>query len=833
MFSLHRLNSIRSLHKAQHFEKLLNSANDNSVRQIWVSAGHVFVSWHGGRRLTSFDTVPVQRSFVPQEGRKTDVCSESGCLDLQRQETDVIELSFKKKNPTELYITFANGQIEVWEYRTVEGSDTPSWTSRGGFRLWSGDHGRRVCSAFLHEEQNCLYWCEKRAVDVSNGNLVADSDNGVQFMYFVSKKSLPLSHETVSSHTVGSTFTFLEHCPPCQLYSTKDGVMVWPEQPCPVGLYFMWHQTKNMLQVCSLDTGCVTAHMRVMSSGIAFADAVRSSVSVWAQNSQPRNNGLVTVIKDSFQDQLLLILESGDVMSLSNKGSLQHKCHIAQWAAVFSSIVPSDCEWFMYTFVIGCVVPDGRVLLFHSETGSLVQEIQQFSEPDYEGSTFLWVGSGQLPSVGLWSTTHGMWELCMSVTDTASMRAVLNPVEHVHLMTGLSQTSSAARLTLEEAVKYYRDRTAHGENIDIESLMKNTMLQSPALLVALLHSHSRQVSDHIERDHLAQLMSFHYSSGPMTKIQETLHPLLNQFWDLETKWRSLITADGTTEQERQERAIQSEVRMLLKSEENISPTNLAQLELLALKFPTQFVRTLLHDLHVTDASETTQLKNDQMNLWPTVLSTDRTSSNMPVFELVCRLLYREQPSQLLAFVHKATHVKDDIIGPSALSRSSSLYDRAFHCLHVPESSCTNMDTVLAYCELLASTTNNDAALEALRLLLRFNRLKEAVSLVSKNADESKQHSALFHTLLVNILESDTFQCVDQSIWDLVPKTFGADQLLSLLQEHLPSRRRRKGKSMRLHVLCSSPNDTSLSVLKGVLLSTILEHDEAKEKLCEQ
>ncbi|XP_066279672.1 uncharacterized protein [Branchiostoma lanceolatum] len=828
MFSLHRLNSARSLHDNQRFEKLLSSTDDNAVRQIWVSPGHVFVSWHGGHRLTAFDTVPVHRPFVPQEGRET------GCLDLRRQDTEVVALCFKKKNPTELYIAFANGQIEVWAYLREEGADAPGWTSSGGFRLWNGDHGRRVRSVFLHEEQNCLYWCEKRAAtDVSSSplsNLAADSDNGTHFVHCVSKIGLPLSHETVSSHTVGSTFTFLEHCPPCQLYPTQDGVVVWPEQLCPAGLYFMWHQNKNILQTCSLDRGCVTANMRVVSNGVSFADAVKSSVSVWAQNGQSRNNGVVTIIKDSLQDQLLLILQNGDVKSLSKKGSLQHKCHIVQWAAVFNSVVPSDCQWFVYTFVIGCVAPDGRVFLFHTETGTLVQGIQQFSEPDFEGSTFLWVGSGQLPSVGFWSVRHGVWELCMSGTDTAIVRPVLNPGEHVRLMTGLNQTSCAAQLTLEEAVKYYKDRSIHGENIDVESLMKNTRLQSPALLVALLHSHSRQASDQIEREHLAQLSNFYHGSGPMTRIQESLHPLLNQFWNLETKWRSLVEAHGRTEQEKQERTIQSELRMLLKSEENISPASMAQLEVLALKFPREFVRTILHDLQVTDVSETSHLKTDQTTLWPTVLSTERTSCNMPVFELICRLLYKEQPSQLLAFVQKATYVKDDIKGSSALSRSSSLYDRALCCLHVPENSCTNMGIVLAYCELITSTSNKDAALEALRLLLRFNRLKEAVSLVSRNSDESKQHSALFHTLLTNILESDSLQCVDQSIWDLVPKKFGADQLLSLLREHLPARRRNSGKGVRLRVLCSSPNDTSLSVLKGVLLSTSLEHDDTKEKL---
>ncbi|XP_078594063.1 uncharacterized protein LOC144871922 [Branchiostoma floridae x Branchiostoma japonicum] len=831
MFSLRRLSSTRSLPNKQHFEKLLDSA-DNSVRKILVSPGHIFVSWQDGHRLTSFDTVPVQRhSFDQQEARKTDDSSEVGCLDLQRQETEVISLCFKKKNPTELYIAFANGEVEVWAYLTQEGSTTPNWTSRGGFGLWNGDNnGRRVCSLLLHEEQNCLYWCEKRATDVSSSPNLNSDNNGTRYVHCVSKKGLPLSHETVSSHTVGSTFTFLEHCPPCQLYPTQDGVVVWPEQLCPAGLYFTWHQTKNTLRTCSLDKGCVTAHTKVVSNGVSFADAVKSSVSAWAQNSQLRNNGVVAIVGDSFQDQLLLVLESGDVKLLSNRGSLQHKCHIAQWADVFNSVVPSECDWFVYTFVIGCVLPDGKVFLFHAETGTLVQEIQQFSEPDSEGGASLCVGSGQLPSVGFWSAKHGIWELCLSVTDTPGTRAVLNTGEHVRLMTGLSQTSSAARLTLEEAVKYYKDRTIHGENIDVESLMKNTMLQSPALLVALLHSHSRQASEQIEREHLEQLMTLYHSSGPMTRMQESLHPLLNQFWDLETKWKSLIEARGSTEQEIQEQTIQTELRLLLKSEESISPTSMAQLELLALKFPTEFVRTLLNDLQVTHLSETSHLLTDQTTLWPTVLCTERTSHNMPVFELICRLLYKEQPSQLLAFIQKASYVKDDIKGPSALSRSSSLYDRALHCLHVPENICTNTDTVLAYCELLANASNKDAALEALTLLLRFNRLEEAVSLVAKNSDESKQHSALFHTLLVNIVESGTLQCADQSVWDLVPKKLGADQLLSLLQEHSPKRRGKNGKGTRSQVLCESPSDTSLSVLKGVLLRTILEHGDAKEKL---
>ncbi|XP_069128028.1 BLOC-2 complex member HPS6-like isoform X2 [Argopecten irradians] len=219
-FSSRPLSTNLPICRWQLYEDLVCDAKSGPVERVWLSPGHVFITFNGGSHMYTFDTKPTNKTHEEKRG----------CLDLIDLDHPVLDVLVSSTNYSIVHVVLRNGHIQCWKFR----SDL-TWMLVKRFDLCSVNRSE-VTSICLHSSQETLYWCERRPdiTDVAN--------------YSIYKRHINIDEEKLRDHTV--TQLILHNCPSASLYPVPFGVaIVIKLKPPLVSMVISWLPVANKVMI--------------------------------------------------------------------------------------------------------------------------------------------------------------------------------------------------------------------------------------------------------------------------------------------------------------------------------------------------------------------------------------------------------------------------------------------------------------------------------------------------------------------------------------------------------------------------------------------------------
>ncbi|XP_022104076.1 uncharacterized protein LOC110986488 [Acanthaster planci] len=670
-----------------------------------------------------------------------------------------------------------------------------------------------LCSVTIDESRGRVIWVETQ----SRGN-----QDGCH--YSVCTRTI-MFETTDVKYCVGPVLTLLQNCPKCDLYCSPFAVTIWPSEPCPKGLYFTWHSDSHLLRN-QLDTH-VLGQGRCLSEDRAgtvvdFKSAASKLRHIWAQKaSQPE---LQVIAKTSHVSTgvLFLICSNGCVHTLNGAEESLNALKLPA-----SINVADSTDWFAYRFVLGAVFKDNMFRVVSNTTGVLLQELDLSTV--FSGMNFrFWTIMGMIPRTGIWSS-KGIWVLQMD--NIESVVSAMGPTEAAATLHSFNQDRLAGRTALQGAYEAYSgQRIGEGAGKGVAGPQHG--FQNPGLMVSVLQGaeagHKPQASQALQSlyERREECME------PDTRLNATTQPLLQQYWALHQE--KLGIWDKKSNEAQRPFTVQEVVCRLVDSSSPLS-VNLKKSEMnfLCLNAPVATLVTLLDALNLGTLDENGHinfqtLPLDEEELDPSLppvsfgVQAPESESGLPLFEIICTLMFKECPTQLVEFVHLCQQARDKVMDASAFSRKRSavqLYDVALGSLPGPDHSRNQEGAVLATAKLLQLSLTSHGALNALKLLLKYKLWSEAIGLVQENADNTQRHSELYHVLLMAILQNrEIVPEYYERLWACLPQKISSLEFLKLLTTH------HQPSNPRIHlcqqVLCRPQDDLQIGMVRDQLIKLL-------------
>ncbi|XP_038065876.1 uncharacterized protein LOC119735970 [Patiria miniata] len=806
MFSIVALQSVLPLEKEKDVDDLFNSDTAaGQVHSLWGSTGHLFVSLNEGLALKAFDTAPVDQKV--QKGKRA--------LAVHQTASEIIEVCALKKKNAPVYIAHRNGTLKAWSY-----SDSGGWVHLGNISLCVKQQAE-LHTVTIDEGRGRVIWVE--------GQLRSNQDG---CHYSICTRTMTFESTDVK-HSVGPALTLLQNCPKCALYCSPLAVNIWPSDPCPKGMYFTWHSDayllKNQLDTHILGHGRCLSEDRA-SAAVDFKTAASKLRHIWARKATQPDLQVVAKACHLSTGVLFLVSSNGHVHTLSGA---EESVNALKFPA--SVNVADSTGWFAYRFVLGALFKDHVIRLMSNTSGDLLQELDLssvFADADFK----LWSIMGMIPRIGFWSS-EGIWVLQMD--NIENVASGMSSPEAASTLRDFSEDRLAARTALQGAYEAYSGRSndeGRGKGVAVPQ----QGFQNPGLMVSVL-----QGADATHKPQASQALQSLYErredgAEPETRLNDTIGPLLQQYWALHRE--KLGVWDASSDEAQKPFTIQEAVLKLLDSSSTLSAhLKRSEMTYLSLNAPVATLACLLDALNIGKLDDNGHIEFhaiplDQEELDPSLppvslaVKAPESESGLPLFEIVCRLMFRECPTQLVEFVNMCQQARDKVLDVSAFSRKKStvqLCDIALGSLPGPDHSRNQEGAVLATAKLLQVSAMSHGSLNALKLLLKHKLWCEAICLVQEKADNTQTHSELFHVLLMSILQDrEIVPEYYERLWACLPQKISSLEFLKLLTTH------HQPSNPRIHlcqqVLCRPQDDLQIGMVREQLISLL-----GREKLTGQ
>jgi hypothetical protein len=144
----------------------------------------------------------------------------------------------------------------------------------------------------------------------------------------ICKRSFPTGHGAWTNENIGDALLLLDDCPSSDLYIVDDNLIIWPRQPCPLGLIVKWLPFMRILEVHIFGRGCVHTQNDVAFRPPSFREIAMSLVDLWMQGDDDEDGDgseMVAVVPDPLKNELYMINKMGDVSSV--------KCTKSKWVS--------------------------------------------------------------------------------------------------------------------------------------------------------------------------------------------------------------------------------------------------------------------------------------------------------------------------------------------------------------------------------------------------------------------------------------------------------------------------------------------------------------------
>ncbi|XP_033641471.1 uncharacterized protein LOC117301550 [Asterias rubens] len=805
MFTVSSVQSVLPFEREKDLDELLSSDTPNDeVQSVWATTGHLFLSLNNGFAMKAFDTAPVNQK-VPKDKR---------VLTVHQTTSEIIDVCALKRKTAPVYIAHSNGVLKVWLY-----SNTGGWVHLGNINVCTSQKAT-LHAITIDEGRGRVIWVEGQS-------------NGIQDGCHYSVCTRTITFETTNvKYSVGPATTLLQNCPHCALYSSPLAISIWPSDPCPKGLYFTWHsdsyRLKNQLNTNVLSRGrCLSEERADMV--VDFKSAASKLRHIWVQTASHPNLDVIARASHLSTGVLFLLSSNGYVHSLNGAEECLNAFKLPDCIDV-----AQGSDWFAYRHTLGAIFKDRIIRLFSKKSGELLQELN-VSAMSTNQDVKLFSTVGTIPRVGVW-TSKGIWLLQMS--NVQSLSSNISKSEAISTLRDFNEDRLATQTAIQDAYNTFSGKSNEVMDENEGQAVAGEGFQNPSLMVALMKG-----ADDKHKPAASQVLESLYDEKDTkpevkTKLNESMNPLLQQYWQLYQQ--KMDVWEGQVNAAQKPYTVKKEVLRLLDSTSTVSSNvKRSQLTLLCLHFPMATLSSFLDALNVgsiDDKGHVTfqaiPLDDEELDLSVPVISlaasAPDSNSGLPIFETICRLIYKETPTQLVDFVQLCQQIRDKVTDESAFLRKKcvgKLYDIALGSLPGPDHSRNREGAVLAKAELLHLSSISHGHLNALKLLLKHKLWSESINLVQKLADNSLTHSELFHVLLTSLLQEREIisQYCDQ-LWGCLPKQISSLEFLKLLTTH------HQPSNPRIHlcqqVLCRPQDDLQIGMVRNQLMK-MLQQEKVK------
>lgn len=626
------------------------------------------------------------------------------------------------------------------------------WSKQTVLRL-SNSHLATVTDISYSISQNALYWCQQ---DVS--------ECGTTTTYSIYKRQIIEGEEgSKALPKFGPASLIINNCPRCAVFPLGHGVVIVSENESK--------QAQFVVKLCTL-TGHVT--LLVDSEWLSVRD--------------------VNVHKPVNFSQIV-------IKSLQHLNKLMGK-------TVLQTTYSAKTQTLHLLYNTGSICT-----LFHAQD-SRPKEVN-VENLRTEGLLGMFVQSQLIGltyqnEIRLYSVHTGVLSCTIDIPDDSKVHGVVQ-----NLFGNIQQAvyTDDNLLTLQ---KY-----SESKDMSEISLLEFSHFQSDAVRLSYIDKMQKYATNKVDTLTLENIQKRWIDSlgiPPTSKLQEIVEPYLSQYWKLELLMQDGFNNPNAISQLRPQ-TIMEEVTCLLDPKSSMTRSaRQSQLMLLSQFHPLEVLNTLLSYLPLTEG----ELSTSQQQKWRCALTqetSDVTGScdiAIPLFELMCHLLYKHKPDKLFQFVQYGQRVWDQKVGMSAFVRRRQvpfILERAVKCLPQPEYSCNPDIAIIAHVNILLTSEVSGCYTKAIHLLLSAEKWTEALDLLNEYRNKCQQYPLLYQMTMAALNKKNVLPKYSDRIFSLMPSLGSTNDVL----ENSPS--------MGQGIFCATEDDISMETVRPHLLQCLSIYDQ--------
>ncbi|XP_076830811.1 BLOC-2 complex member HPS6 [Brachyhypopomus gauderio] len=654
---------------------------------------------------------------------------------------------------TLLGIIFENGRAEFWRFSESKSG----WHLLQTVDLCNGPTAKIISVCI---SQHFIIWCEERPP--SNSSSVHNlSCSNLRFC--ICKRTFDIDEGGVN---LGGVKIALHNNPRYSVISSGDIVYLLPdvkeESFASISKVFLtWSPQQGIFKVHSVSNGTLLIKNPTANKESDFRSLMMDCIGILPIISPPDVCGFCP----TGRGDLLLLLSSGWVSLMQRDGILRQiyklpdncltTCGVQNSLNIYHDILALSVGKMMYLIDVKCGLELDRITL--KKEGLFVNCLESRSPQ-------------MLSEAGLFVVTQTETE-AKSKANSENMQSSAVLVEAV----------------FDEACKYYQQRSLSTTQLTAEKLRKGGMFQAPISLAAII------------RDYLInqKLKTAVKDSSGHDKLLISLDSELKSLVALEDIKTSMVKASEKDLGRFCETLVQQEICRLLSSE--IDKENLQYLNSIFHLFPTEAWQAVQAVLHFKCNGEGSLSTKAPAELWKIVLSPVHTVATitqqkhapanavLPIFELLCKSMFKFQPSWLPMFLELAQQQSGTSsssswsYGVKESSESLPLYKRA---LAVIPGKGDYQDLEV---ELLLCSQRPNAVMQALRILIGLGQWGRVTQVAERFCRQSPiLNKEIFTTLLCEVSQHRDLDPYLDLLWTLCPEDMTVTGILNIVLKNLPS-----------------------------------------------
>ncbi|XP_053393849.1 uncharacterized protein LOC123525921 isoform X2 [Mercenaria mercenaria] len=583
--------------------------------------------------------------------------------------------------------------------------------------IWKQQTTHRLCHGSLamvvdvcyNVSQNALYWCQRQESEI---------DGKVSFMIYKRQIVEGEEEDKQTLLKLGPASLIIKDCPKCTVYPMAHGIVFVSENSSTQALFVVRVSTSSGQVDILVEKEWITVTDVIVHTPVQFSKIVMKS--------------------------------------------LQHLNKLKSLSVIKTSYIPQ-------TQTLHLLYSSGNLCtILHSlDTSVNVVQLEGFSREGLIGIC------SQSDTVGL------AYKQCIqhySVKTGALLCSIEIPYGSVVLGVGGTLFGGVQQAVYTDDNLYMLQKCAESKNVSEMSLLELSHFQSDAVRLSYvdkMQKYTVRSPGELSHESLKKKWIENLGTPPTSRLVETVEPFLTQYWKLENLLHEGLQEPCKISQLKPD-TIEEEVNHLLDPKSPLSrQARQSQLVLLAQFCPVEVLNCLMSYLKISGG----EMSTSQQQKWQCALTQETCNVAgscdiaVPLFELMCHLLYKHKPEKLVQFVHHGQKVWDQKVGMSAFVRRRQIpfiYERALKCIPQPEHSTDPGTAILAHVHILLTSEIDGCFTKGLHLLLRAEKWEETIELLKEYKDRCPQFALLYQMTLAALTKKQVLPLYAGKIFSLMP-----------------------------------------------------------------
>ncbi|KAM4729539.1 BLOC-2 complex member HPS6 [Anableps anableps] len=692
-------------------------------------------------------------------------------------------------------VVYENGKAEFWKFLDCKSG----WHLLQTSDLCNGPRARvvSVCAC-----SGLLVWCEERPASESSPAL---GPTRSKLRYCVCRRDCEVQDGAVS---LGGLKIILHNNPKFAVISSGDYVHLLPDlkaelQLCISKFLLTWSPHHDSF---TISTTCKNTPIKTLSAKESdFRRLIADCLGYLSALELPE----ICSFSPTGSGGLLLLLGTGWLYLLQEDGTLRQVYKLAD------NFTPQqDTHTSLCTYVNTVALIVGKTL--HLIEGHCGRELQKIA---LKREGLLYANQTERQTPFLLSETG----LFMLVDKNSTVKPLgISPAESNHSGAVLVEA------VFEEACKYYQQRSLSSTQLTVDTLKRGGRFQAPISLASILRNYLNSGLRRTETE-LLQNGGGKYIPG-QEKLMCSLEGELRALVSLEELKGSLVRGGVKEVEALGETLVEKEVVRLLSASE-LDSEALLYLNSIFSIFPSQAWRAAQAALQLHHNGEGSLSSRAPPDVWKMVLSACPNSfpfangqskssrslksdhnckvkpaaptppAALPVFELLCRSVFRFQPGWLPRFLELSQQQQGSAALGLSLASSSwglssgrggeggennvPLYRRALWVLSSLDPDGEQRQDLEV--ELLLVSGRPNAILQALRVLVAKRQWERVTQVAQEFCKQSPLlNKEIFTSLLCEVAQHRELDPYLDLLWALCPEDYTVTTILNLVLKNVPS-----------------------------------------------